>query len=92
MLRTWNQLASSGTFGSLCFNESKARDFDKLTDLFFDVECISRKTQQGIGASLVETCLEMCAADVTEVYSPALFNERSMQLGLSTVEGGGCRT
>ena len=25
--------ASSGTVGSLCFNESKARDIDKLTDL-----------------------------------------------------------
>ena len=34
--------------------------------------------------SLVKTCLEMCAVDLTEVYSPALFNERSMQLGLST--------
>ena len=33
---------------------------------------------------LVRTCLEMCAVDLTEVYSPALFNERSMQLGLST--------
>ena len=27
----------------------------------------------------------MCAVDVTEVYSPALFTERSMQLGLGTV-------
>ena len=27
------QLASSGTVGSLLFNESKARDFEKVTDL-----------------------------------------------------------
>ena len=31
----------------------------------------------------MKTCLEMCAADLTEVYSPALFDERSMQLGVS---------
>ena len=33
---------------------------------------------------LERTCLEMCAVDLTEVYSPPLFTERSMQLGLST--------
>ena len=33
---------------------------------------------------LVKTCLEMCSVDLTEVYSPALFNERSMQLGLNS--------
>ena len=33
---------------------------------------------------LVRTYLEMCALDLTEVYSPALFNQHSMQLGLST--------
>ena len=38
---------------------------------------------------LVRTCVEMCAVDLTEVYSPALFNERSMLLGLSTE--GSCR-
>ena len=27
----------------------------------------------------------MCAVDLTEVYSQDLFNERSMQVGLSTV-------
>ena len=32
---------------------------------------------------LVKTCLEMCAVDLTEVYSASLFNERSMQLGVS---------
>ena len=32
---------------------------------------------------LVKTCLDMREADLTEVYSPTLFNERSMQLGLS---------
>ena len=34
--------------------------------------------------SLVKTCLEMCAVDLTEVNSPAIFSGRSMQLGLST--------
>ena len=34
---------------------------------------------------LVKTCLEMCAVDLTEVYSQDRFNERSMQVGLSTV-------
>ena len=29
----------------LDFNESEAQDSESLTDLFFDVECISRKTQ-----------------------------------------------
>ena len=33
---------------------------------------------------LVRTCLEMCAVDLTEVHSPDLFNEPSMQLALST--------
>ena len=38
----------------------------------------SRESVQG----LVKTCLEMC--DLTEVYPLAIFNKRSMQLGLST--------
>ena len=33
---------------------------------------------------LEKTCVEMCAVDLTEVYSPAIFNERSIQLVLST--------
>ena len=33
---------------------------------------------------LVRICLETCAVDMTEVNSQVLFNERSMQLGLST--------
>ena len=45
---------------------------------------MSKKTQQGIGAHLLKTCLEMCAMDLTEVHSPTLFNKRSMQLGLTT--------
>ena len=78
------QPASSGTVGSLCFNESKARHFEKLTDLVLTSNAfpgsLTRESVQG----LVRTCLEMCAMGLTEVYSPALFNERSMQLGLST--------
>ena len=75
----------SGTVGSLCFNESKARDFEKFHGCCIDVECMSRKAQQGKSVQgLVRTCLEMCAVDLTEVYSSALFNERSVQLCLST--------
>ena len=33
---------------------------------------------------LVNICLETSAVDLTGVHSPAIFNERSMQLGLST--------
>ena len=73
------QPGSSGTVGSLRFNENKARDFEKSTNLVF-----LRKTSKESVQGLVKTCLEMCAAHLTEVYSPALFNERSMQLGLST--------
>ena len=32
---------------------------------------------------LGKTCLEMCAADLTDIYSPSLFEERAVQLGLS---------
>ena len=78
------QRASAGTVGSLCFNESKVRDFEKSTNLALTSNAfpgrLSRESVQG----LVKTCLDMRAADLTEVYSPALFNERSMQLGLST--------
>ena len=69
MLRTWYkpvilflrvlgiQPASANTVGSLCFNESKAKDFGKCTRSCVDVECISRKTQQGIGARSRENSL-----------------------------------
>ena len=46
------QPANSCTVALLCFNESKARDFEKMTDLVVDCECISRKTEQGIGAKV----------------------------------------
>ena len=83
------QPASAGTVGSLCFNESKARDFETLTDLVLTSNAFpgqpSRESVQGP----VRTCMEMCAVEVTVVYSPALFNERSMQLDLSTGAGNG---
>ena len=84
------QPASSGTVGSLCFNESKTQDVEKLTNLVLTSKAFPGSPSRESVKGLVKTCLEMCAADLTEVYSPALFNERSMQLGLST--GGGCRT
>ena len=78
------QPASCGTVGSLCFNESKARDFEKLTDLVLTWNaCPARPSRESV-QGLVKTCLEMCAVDLAEVYSPALFNERSMQLGVNT--------
>ena len=75
------QPANSGTVGSLCFDEGKANDFEKLTNLVLTSTAFpgipSRESVQG----LAKTCLEMCAAVPTEVYLPALFNECSMQLG-----------
>ena len=59
------------------------KDFEKLTNLVLTSNAVpgrlSRESEQGI----VKTCLEMSAVDLTEVYSPAIFNERSMQLGIS---------
>ena len=49
-----------------------------------DVECISRKTRQGIGAESRETLLGDVCSRSDKSYPPALFNERSMQLDLST--------
>ena len=73
------QPASVGAIGTLCFNESKAPDFEKLADLMSFPGIPSRASVQG----LVDTSLEMCAVDLTEVHPPAIFMERSMQLGLS---------
>ena len=40
----------------------------------------------------VKTCLVLRAGDLTEVYSPALFNERSRQLGLSAAVAAALET
>ena len=82
MLRTWykpvflflgvlGSKAGDGTVGSLCFNESKATDFEK-----------------GIGAMSRENLLRNVRSR-SDRSLLALFNKRSMQLGLRT---GGCRT
>ena len=67
----------------IALHESMATDFEKFPDLVLTSTAFpgrpSRESKQG----LVKTCLEMCAIEMTEVYSSALFNERSMQLGLS---------
>ena len=77
------QPASAGMIGTLCFIESKAKVFQQFTNLVLTSHAFpgvpSRESVQG----LVKTCLEMCAVALTEVYSPAIFNERLMQLGLS---------
>ena len=53
-------------FRSLCFIESKARDFEKLTGRVLTSIAFlgkpSRKSVQG----LVKTCFEMYAVDLTE--------------------------
>ena len=52
-----SNMSSSGTVGSLCFNESRARDLHK-----FDVECISRKRPAGdrckVSRGLVWRCVQ----------------------------------
>ena len=78
------QPASAGTVGLLCFNEIKAKDFEKMRDLVLTSDAFPGTPSRESVQSLVKTCLDMCAVDLTEVCSPALFNERSMQLGLST--------
>ena len=78
------QPASSGIVGSLCSNESKARDFEKLTGLVLTSNAFPGRPRRESVQCLVKICLEMCAVDMTKVYPPALLNERSMQLGLST--------
>ena len=52
------QPSSSGTDGSLCFNESKARDFEKLTDLVLTSKAFPGQPIRG---------LEMCAVELTQV-------------------------
>ena len=84
------QPASSGTVGSLCFSESKAKDFEKLTNLVLTSNAFPGRHRRESVQGLVKTSLDMCAVDLTEAYSPALDHERSMQLGPSA--GGGCRT
>ena len=68
---------------------AKARDFETLTDLVLTSNAFTGKPSRESVQGLVRTCLKMCAVDLAEAWSPALFNERSMQLGLST--GCGCR-
>ena len=59
------QLANSGTVGSLCFNESEARDVKKLTDLVLTSNAFPGRTSRESVQVLVTTCLEMCAVDLT---------------------------
>ena len=68
------QPSSSGTVGSLCCNESKAKDFETLIDLVLTSNEFSGKPSRESVQGLVKTCREMCAVDFAEVYSPALFN------------------
>ena len=72
------QPTSSGTVGSLCFNESKARDFEKLTHLVLTSNAFPGRPSRESVQGLVKNCLELCA-----VYSPALFNERGLSTGMA---------
>ena len=70
--------------------KARPNTFEKLTNLVLTSNAFpgipSRESVEG----LVKTCLDMCAVDMTEVYSPAVFNKSSMQLGLSAgVAAGG---
>ena len=65
---------SSGTVGSLCFNESKARDFAKLTNLVLASNAFLGRPGAESVQGVAKICLEMCAVDLAEIHSLALFN------------------
>ena len=44
------QLANSGTVGSACFDESKARDFESLAGLVLTSNAFPGTSSRGIGA------------------------------------------
>ena len=73
-------------------NESKARDYEKLTNLVLTSNAFPGRPSSESVQGLVKICLEMCAVDLTEVCSAALFNARPMQLGLSTCVGAELET
>ena len=76
------QPSNSGTVGSLCFNESYAPDFEKLTDLVLMSNAFPGRPSRESVQGLAKTCWEMCGVDLTEVHSPSLFNQRLTQLDL----------
>ena len=56
------QPANARTNGTLCLNESKAKDFEKLTNLVLTSKSISRKTHYGIDARSRENLLgDVCS-------------------------------
>ena len=57
------QLASAGTVGSLCFNESKFRDSEKSTNLALTSNAFPGRRSRESVQGLVKTCLDMRAAD-----------------------------
>ena len=59
--------ASSGTVASLCFNESKAQDTEKLTDLVLTSMAFPGRRSRESVQGLVKTSLEMRAVDLSEV-------------------------
>ena len=63
----------------MCFDESKARDFEKLTDLVLTSNTCQEKSSRKSMQDLVRINLEMCAMDLTKVNSSALFNEHLIQ-------------
>ena len=48
-------------------NESKARDFEKLTNLALTSDAFSGRPSRESVQDLVKICLEMCAVDLPEV-------------------------
>ena len=55
------QPASTGTVGSLCFNESKARDFENLTNLVLTSNAFPGRPSRESMEGLVKTLLDMCS-------------------------------
>ena len=67
---------------SICASESNAKVFKKLKNLVLTSHTFPRRPSREAVQGLVKNSMKMRAVDLTEVYSSALFNQRSMQLDL----------
>ena len=76
--------SSAASLSSMGIDGRMYEDFEKLVNLvrmsgaFPEEEPTTREVQE-----IAKICLAMCAVDLSEVYSPARFKERALQLGLS---------
>ena len=84
------QPTSSDTVGSLCFNESKARDFEKWTNLVLTSNAFPGSHQQGIGATSRENLLgDVCSRSDRSLLASSL--QRTFDAAWPVYRGG-CRT